>query len=213
MLLWQLFAKTSWLTDPRLRIRIQLHLHGAGVQFRAPDLLTEGSIFGPSVFLPPNLRTSSHPWLYGSTAFQASLSLVGLFKFHLPPEKFSPSCIFGIERAVLPMLDAYIYGNINTPVLKDKIVLLANVLGKAGVFWPLSKKVSDDIFRVLGSAEMKDGRSHGEQQGLKQVIDEFAPPSMEQDDMYQFVQPMITGEMNAWSAQMIGMVKSEGHLI
>ncbi|CAM1504464.1 Fc.00g020550.m01.CDS01 [Cosmosporella sp. VM-42] len=197
----------------KLRIRIQLHLNGAGVHFRAPNLLTDGPIFRESSLVPQKLQNSPHPWLYGSTAFQASLSLVGLFKFHLPPEKFSPSCIFGIERAVLPMLDAYLFGNIKTLVLKDKIVLLANVLCKAGIFWPMSKMVSDDIFRVLETAEAHDGVGCGEQQGVEQLMDEFLPPGMEQEDIYNFVQPMTTGEMNSWTGQMIGMARSEEYLV
>lgn len=153
-----------------LRIRIQLHLHGAGVDFRVQNLITDGSIFTPLSVLPPKACVAQLPWLYGPTAFHASLSLVGLFLFELPPEKFSPSCIFGIERAVLPMLDAYLYGGIRTPVLRDKIMLLANVLGKAGEFWPLSKAVSENVVASLAASEDKVGRGYDEQEIWEQVI-------------------------------------------
>lgn len=187
-----------------LRIRIQLHLHGAGVHFRVPDLVRDGPIFWPSSLLPSSVTTKSHPWLYGSTALQGSLALVGLFKFHLPPEKFSPSCTLGLERAAMPLLDAYLYGGIRTPLLRDKIMLLANVLGKAGEFWPIAKAVSEDIIRALDGATDSGEQEGGEHDGWERIIDRLVPPRLDEEEVFNFVPPMTTGQMNEWTGQMLG---------
>ncbi|KAF7543977.1 hypothetical protein G7046_g9888 [Stylonectria norvegica] len=196
-----------------LRIRIQLHLHGAGVQFRVPDLAAEGPIFLPSQLLPPKILSSDHPWLYGSTALQASLHLVALFKFHLPPEKFSPSCIFGIERAILPMLDAFLFNGVRSPILRDKIKLLADVLGKAGEFWPVSKQVSEDVIAVLETAADQSETRDAKEEQWEAMIDDIAETDMDEAELFHFGQPMTSGEMSAWASQKMELVKAEDYII
>ncbi|KAF7536689.1 hypothetical protein G7Z17_g13005 [Cylindrodendrum hubeiense] len=202
-----------------LRIRIQLHLHGAGVQFRVPDLVRNGPIFQPSSLFPSSVTTKSHPWMYGSTALQGSLALVGLFKSHLPPEKFSPSCTLGLERAAMPLLDAYLYGGIKTPTLRDKIMLLANVLRKAGEFWPIAKAVSEDIIEALEGATHVEEQEGGEQEGgehggWERTIDWLVPSKLYEEEGFNFVPPMSIEQMNTWGGQMLrpgpGPVKIEG---
>ncbi|KAK7402790.1 hypothetical protein QQX98_011446 [Neonectria punicea] len=190
-----------------LRIRIQLQLHGAGVQFRVPSLVRDGPIFRPSSLLPSNVTTISHAWLYGPTALQGSLALVGLFKSHLPPEKFSPSCTLGLERAVMPLLDTYLFGETRTPFLKDRIMLLADVLGKAGEFWPIAKSASEDIIgAVEGADERVDdyGKPGGlEMAGLGQAINDIVSSPAAEEVFY--ADPLnSTGETNAWASNVLG---------
>lgn len=62
-----------------------------------------------------------------------------------------------MERAVLPLLDAYLDQGQQARLLRDKIVLLASVVRKAGEFWPLAQKVSNDIFWALEKADQSLG--------------------------------------------------------
>lgn len=126
-------------------------------------------------------------------------------------------------------MDAYLYGGIRTPVLRDKIMLLANVLGKAGEFWPLSKTVSENVVAALAASEDKVGRGYDEKQIWEQVIAHLAKSGTEKDSkshimqedlelsMEQFhqpstseyAQPVAKGEVNTLADQQVGAVKME----
>lgn len=185
----------------RLRIRIQLHLHGAGVNFNVSDVAARGPIFRPSSLLPPEVATRSVPWLYGSTAFHASLGLVALFRFHLPPEKFSPSCILGLERAIMPLVDTYLFGGSRPPLLRDKIMLLVKYLGKVGEFWPLSNKVSEEVTKVMEQAEGISSEVSGEPRGLAEMFSTFMSSPGENEATFSFATPMTAEDMGVvWSS-------------
>ena len=123
------------------------------------------------------------------------MALASLFNVQLPQERLSPSCILGIERAVMPMLDSYIYGGNRVSELRDKILLLVQVLGEAGQFWPLSKVVSEDIGLALKMSDIRFEKEHGQhhdwgQEAHKQdapgeTFDWLEPSDVKQEDEHQ----------------------------
>ncbi|KAH7155595.1 hypothetical protein B0J13DRAFT_229351 [Dactylonectria estremocensis] len=187
-----------------LRIRIQLNLIGAGggVQFRIPETVRCGPIFRhhPSAAASLTGKTS-RAWMYGSKALQASLAVVNLFNANLPPEKFSPTCTLGIEKAVIPLLDAYLFGSVKPLVMREKIMLLANVLATAGEFWPNARAVSVEIIKALGREEDSLDR-WGDTTGLERIIDNIMPTTDERDAL-SIVPLLTTEEMNALTDDML----------
>ncbi|KAH6900326.1 hypothetical protein B0T10DRAFT_554861 [Thelonectria olida] len=177
-----------------LQIRIQLHLCGIGVGFRVSDLVRDRPVLQfPSP--PPSATMRSQPWLHGSTALSASLGLVGLFRFRLPPEKFSPSCTLGIERAVMPMLDAYMDRGQSIRLLREKIVLLASVLRKAGEFWPIAKGVSKEIFGALEKVDQSlGGQPTDEHVEYEHMIDRLALEGTGEGEFLCVSQALLTGQ-------------------
>lgn len=113
------------------------------------------------------------------------MALASLFNVQLPQERLSPSCILGIERAVLPMLDSYLYGGNRVSQLRDKINLLVQVLGKAGQFWSLSKAVSEDIESALKVSDAQFGKD-GED-GCEWEQETFKEE--EQTDLFDWLEP------------------------
>ncbi|KAM5355364.1 hypothetical protein ACJ41O_002010 [Fusarium nematophilum] len=168
-----------------LRIRIQLHLNGAGVAFGVRELAKRSSsIFRTTdnVTLPPSVAAEPVSQLLGSRAFHVALELTALFKAQLPPHKLSPSCIMGLERAVLPLVDEFLFGN-RTQILKDKILLLEAVLRGAGKIWPMAKAMSEDIAAVVKDAEGGGWGSPEQLQETGETTDlSILPIAGEQDD-------------------------------
>lgn len=179
---------------------MQLHYKGVKPQDGAREVANKGfSVLSSSPSPPASVAMGSNARLPGSAAVQASLHLVSLFNLHLPPEKLSPSCILGLERAALPLFDALLYGQ-GRPVYKVKISLLVSVLRNAGKFWPRSKAVSEEIEEAMREAadiieaaepDMLDSPSMDEEDPPS----EFAPPvfaTMDQMDAWAQVQPQAT---------------------
>ncbi|KAH7156394.1 hypothetical protein EDB81DRAFT_388975 [Dactylonectria macrodidyma] len=186
-----------------LRIRIQLNLIQAGAQFRIPEVVRCGPIFGRHPSASASLAgMASHTWVYGTKALQASLAIVNLFSANLPPEKFSPTCALGIEKAAIPLLDAYLWGDAKTLVMRKKIMLLANILGTAGQFWPNAKAVSVEIIKAL--AREKDSLDQwGDTTGLDRIIDSLIPPMDEQDALNLVL--LTTEEMDALAESVLAL--------
>lgn len=183
-----------------LQIRMQLHYKGVKPQDGVREIANKGfSVLSSSPSPPAGVTMGSNARLPGSAAVQASLHLVSLFNFHLPPEKLSPSCILGLERAALPLFDALLYGQ-GQPVYKIKISLLVSVLRNAGKFWPRSKAVSEEIEEAMRGAadiieaaepDMSDSPSMDDEDPPS----EFAPPvftTMDQMDAWAQEQPQAT---------------------
>lgn len=139
---------------------------------------------------PASVTMGSSPRLPGSAAVQASLHLVSLFNLHLPPEKLSPSCILGLERAALPLFDALLYGQ-GQPIYKVKVSLLVSVLRNAGKFWPRAKAVSNEIEEAMGGAADII-------EAAEQSFD--SPNTNDEDPPSEFAPPVFTtmGQMDAW---------------
>ncbi|KAF4975863.1 hypothetical protein FZEAL_7404 [Fusarium zealandicum] len=177
-----------------LRIRIQLRLKGVGIESGVQYVAhSKYPVFCTSVLLPPNVTARNIARLPGSMALQASLELVALFKFRLPPEKFSPSCIMGLERAALPLVDAYLHGG-RLRLLEDKISLLVSVLGKSGKFWPKSKSVSKEIDKVMkepGGGNESPGESRMNDEG-----DAVHPFAGNERDTFQYLPPLPVAQMD-----------------
>ncbi|KAI9171650.1 hypothetical protein HJFPF1_01136 [Paramyrothecium foliicola] len=178
-----------------IRIRLQVLLRGVGLEVPLSSLPTMGPIFSTQ-----NAPTSAfHPassWAPGSVAVQASLSLVGLFKFALPPSKLSPTCIYGLAHVAMPLLDACLFGGANSPMLREQILLLANVMAKSGEYWPVTKHISDEIISVLSVAS-----SPREHSAWDAMIDEIVPRDMDQQDIFIFPPPKTAVELSAWVEQ------------
>ncbi|RTE70390.1 hypothetical protein BHE90_015215 [Fusarium euwallaceae] len=184
-----------------LQIRMQLHYKGVKPQDGVREVASKGcSVLRSSPSPPASVTMGSSPRLPGSAAVQASLHLVSLFNLHLPPEKFSPSCILGLERAALPLFDALLYGQ-GRPVYKVKIELLVSVLRNAGKFWSRSKAVSEELEEAM--KEAADTIEAAEQsQEMQMTPDMLDSPSMDEEDPFtEFPPPVFTtmDQMDAWA--------------
>ncbi|KAL6358805.1 hypothetical protein LRP88_08997 [Fusarium phalaenopsidis] len=184
-----------------LQIRMQLHYKGVRPQDGVREVANKGfSVLSSSPSPPASVTMGSNPRLPGSAAVQASLHLVSLFNHHLPPEKLSPSCILGLERAALPLFDALLYGQ-GQPVYKVKISLLVSVLRNAGKFWPRSKAVSEEIEEAMrGAADIIEAAER--LQEMQTTPDMLDSPSMDEEDPpSEFAPPVFTtmGQMDAWA--------------
>lgn len=185
----------------RLQIRMQLHYRGVMPQDGAREIASKGySVLSSSPSPPASVTMGSSARLPGSAAVQASLHLVSLFNLHLPPEKLSPSCILGLERAALPLFDALLYGQ-GQPVYQVKVSLLVSVLRNAGKFWPRSKAVSEEIEEVMRAAA--DTIEAAEQsREILTTPDTLDSPSMDEEDPpSEFAPPVFTtmDQMDAWA--------------
>ena len=165
------------------------------MDFQLSNLPSTGPIFS-SQNLPASAFNPANSWMPGPVAVQASLSLVGIFKFALPPSKLSPTCIYGLGHAAMPLLDACLFGGANSPMLQEQIILLANVIAKSGEYWPVTKHVSDEILSVLSLA-----RTTREPSTWDALIDEILPQQPEQQDVFMFPAPKTAFELNEWVAQ------------
>jgi hypothetical protein len=190
MILFHSIALAHW-----IRIRLQALLRGVDMDFQLSNLPNTGPIFS-SQNMPSSAFSSSRSWMPGPVAVQASLSLVGIFKFALPPSKLSPACIYGLGHAAMPLLDAALFGGANSPMLQEQILLLANVMTKSGEYWPVTKPISDEILAVLSLARTSGGPS-----AWDALIHEILPPQSEQQDVFLFPAPKTAFEMNEWVAQ------------
>lgn len=180
---------------------MQLHYKGVKPQDGVREVASKGfSVLSSSPSPPASVTMGSSPRLPGSAAVQASLHLVSLFNLHLPPEKFSPSCILGLERAALPLFDALLYGQ-GRPVYKVKIELLVSVLRNAGKFWSRSKAVSEELEEAM--AEAAETIETAEQsQEMQMTPDMLDSPSMDEEDPFtEFEPPVFTtmDQMDAWA--------------
>lgn len=195
------------LTQNSLRVRIQLHFQGAGVQFRLRDLTSTGPLFCFGSSICGGLTGTSRPWFQGSVALQASLSLIALSSFAAPPTKFSPSCIPGLDRVVLPLLDACLFGSVDSPLLREKVMVVVNQLSKAGEFWPIARESAKDIKAVLAtSCEVREvSGGLGGWDAMTSLIDDIVPPGMEMDESFHFSLPRTAGEMQTWAMERVGL--------
>ncbi|KAK1984617.1 hypothetical protein LZ30DRAFT_585797 [Colletotrichum cereale] len=191
-----------------LRIKMQLPLGASG--FSTRDLLTLGPLFKTSDSSTgdiPRSFTSTHPWLECSTALQAGLSTIGLFNFSLPPARYSPACIIGLQRAALPLLDARMYGGAESSALREKLNLLLGVLKVAGEMWPVARNIGNEVSEVLRDV---NGTYHcniafGADPSLDAFVTGMASSGSVQDpSMFPFLDPRTAEDMFHWSSGVRG---------
>ncbi|OLN82921.1 hypothetical protein CCHL11_08399 [Colletotrichum chlorophyti] len=187
-----------------LRIKMQLPVGVSAFGIR--DLLTLGPLFKTRDSKPSRTQRSSaapYQWLECSTALQAGLSIIGLFNFSLPPARYSPACIMGLQRAALPLLDARMYGGAKSPALREKFDLLLGVLKVAGEIWPIARNVGTEVSDVLRDLNVANHRSMVPRQ-FETNLDELlsgisSSKSVENPDTFVFPEHRTTEEMFQWS--------------
>ncbi|KAJ3517393.1 hypothetical protein NM208_g14710 [Fusarium decemcellulare] len=194
-----------------LQIRMQLNYRGVGPHIKIREVASHGySILSNLPCPPPSAVTGSVTRLPGSKAVQAALHLVTLFNSHLPPAKLSPSCILGLERAALPLVDALLYRG-GPPIYQVKISILTNVLKNAGEFWPRSKAVFEEIDEVMRTVRENTENSR-QSTAMATMTDMFGSPSTyEDDDFNQFMSPSFsaTGQIDPWTGMLPRSLKTE----
>ncbi|KZL69656.1 C6 transcription factor [Colletotrichum tofieldiae] len=192
-----------------LRIKMQLPL-GAS-RFGIRDLLTLGPLFkarDSSSATTPRSFKSPHPWLECSTALQAGLSTIGLFNFSLPPARYSPACIIGLQQAALPLLDARMYGGAESPALREKLDLLFGVLKVAGEMWPVARKIGNEVSDVL--RDVNNTYHRNIMSGFDPSLDAFitgmaSSGSIPGPNMYSFPDPRAAEEAFHWDSGITGL--------
>lgn len=187
---------------------MQLPVGASGFGIR--DLLTLGPLFRTHDILSsttPRSFASPYPWLECSTALQAGLSTIGLFNFSLPPARYSPACIIGLRRAALPLLDARMYGGVESPALREKLDLLLGVLKVAGEMWPVAKSIGNEVSDVLRDLNVANHRHMMPQfdPNFHAFINDMASSrSVGEADTYAFPMPRAAEEMFPWTAGLTG---------
>jgi hypothetical protein len=181
----------------RIRVRVPSnHVGHRGLR----DKLVNGSPFRQGGAPKSNAR----PWFGSSTALQASLSLIGLFTFALPPAKFSPACILGLERSALPVLDACIYGDYQSPVLREKLDLLIGVCKIMAEIWPIAKTVAEEVNSVtkdlVPAAVPATTMPAVPEIGWDAFINGILPPNLTDSTNFYFPQPRTAEDLNQWSS-------------
>ncbi|KAL0935273.1 C6 transcription factor [Colletotrichum truncatum] len=191
-----------------LRIRMQLPVETLGLGIR--DLLTLGPVFKTRETSSSQTRQSfaaPNQWLECSTALQAGLSTIGLFNFSLPPARYSPACIIGLQRAALPLLDAKMYGAVESPALREKLDLLLGVLKVAGEMWPVAKNIGNEVSDVLRDVDVAHNRnmmSHFDP-ALDVFINDMASSgNVENPDMFAFPEMRTVDDILHWPTGMAG---------
>ncbi|EFQ25480.1 hypothetical protein CGRA01v4_02521 [Colletotrichum graminicola] len=191
-----------------LRIKMQLPLGASG--FSTRDLLTLGPLFKASNSSTANTQrsyTSTNPWLECSTALQAGLSTIGLFNFSLPPARYSPACIIGLQRAALPLLDARMYGGAESPALREKLNLLIGVLKIAGEMWPVARNIGNEVIEVLRDVNSRPHRNttFGPNPTIDAFITDMASSgSVQGPMMFSFSDSRTSEEMFHWNSGITG---------
>ncbi|GKT43205.1 uncharacterized protein ColSpa_03386 [Colletotrichum spaethianum] len=192
-----------------LRIKMQVPLGASGFGIR--DLLALGPLFKTgesSLATTPRSFNTSHPWLKCSTALQAGLSTIGLFKFSLPPARYSPACIIGLQRAALPLLNARIYGGAESPALREKLDLLLGVLKVASEMWPVARNIGHEVSDVLRHVNTTYHRNTIPEYdpSLDAFIQDMASSgNIHNPDMFPFPDPRTTEEMFHWNIGIAGL--------
>lgn len=188
---------------------MQLPLGASGFSIR--DLLTLGPLFkarDSSSRGTPRPFASPHSWLECSTALQAGLSTIGLFNFSLPPARYSPVCIIGLQRAALPLLDARMYGGAESPALREKLDLLLGVLKVAGEMWPVARNIGNEVSDALRNVNNTHHGSvmHGFDPELDAFITGMTSSGNAQDPaMFSFPDPKTAEEMFHWGSGVAGL--------
>ncbi|KAF5022322.1 hypothetical protein F66182_5609 [Fusarium sp. NRRL 66182] len=134
---------------------------------------------------------------------QAPLRLISLFNSHIPPEKLSPSCILGLERASVPLVDA-LTDKQGPPVCKVKVSFLAEILGKSGKIWNKSDAVSKEIAHALKKVEGENSRP-GQSQAMADGCDSTGT---DEEDPLWFVSGTI-GAMYGWAEPTLQSTRDE----
>ncbi|KAF5518695.1 hypothetical protein CGCA056_v009608 [Colletotrichum aenigma] len=191
-----------------LRIRLQLPLGALDLGIR--DLLSLGPLFKTRESPPsrnPVSHTAPYQWLECSTALQAGLSTIGLFNFSLPPAKYSPACIIGLRGAALPLLDAKMYGAVQSPALREKLDLLLGVLKVAGEMWPIAKNIGNEVNDLLRDMDATSHRNmvpHFDPCLDAFINDMTSSGNAEEPSMFAFSEPRTADEMLHWSTGLTG---------
>lgn len=193
---------------------MQMPVGALGMGMR--DLLSLGPLFktrGASSLRSQRSFAAPYEWLECSTALQAGLSTIGLFNFSLPPARYSPACIIGLRRAALPLLDAMMYGSVESPALREKLELLLSVLKVAGEMWPMAKSIGIEISDVLREADATNNRTmmpHFDP-NLDAFINGMASSgNMEDPHVFSFPEPRTADEILQWTAGLTGTYSVKG---
>jgi hypothetical protein len=128
--------------------------------------------------------------------------MMGLFNFALPPAKFSPSCILGLERAGLVLLDACIYGG-DTPALREKLNLLMGVFKVVGEQWPLAKSIANEMNGIIKDfvstvPPVPPGPPAAPDEAWDAFINSVEPNFAADSGGFFFPQPRTVQDMNEW---------------
>ncbi|KAI0877694.1 hypothetical protein GGS24DRAFT_487730 [Hypoxylon argillaceum] len=87
-------------------------------------------------------------WNPHSVDIQAANSLCDMFRCSFPIKNLRPMMVPGLLRVAIVYLDACVFLGLDSPIFRERINFLIQILKIHGEIWPLSKKIAEDIQAV-----------------------------------------------------------------
>ncbi|KAI3324777.1 hypothetical protein HD806DRAFT_54904 [Xylariaceae sp. AK1471] len=150
-----LFGAVAWAHISRIKIRQSSLRKGLNIREYFPLGPTQG----------PNRKgqaVKQFGWNPHPVDIQAANSFCDLFLYRFPIKSLQPMMIPGLLRVAIVYLDACVFLGLDSPVFRERINALIQILREHGETWPLSKNISEDIQAVAN--DYLDAREYSSSQ-------------------------------------------------
>ncbi|KAI1109385.1 hypothetical protein F5Y14DRAFT_28448 [Nemania sp. NC0429] len=146
-----LFDAVAWAHISRIRLRQSALRKGLNLR----EYFPLGPNTGPS---HKGQGVKRFGWNPHSVDIQAADSVCDMFRYPFPVRSLRPTMIPGLIRVAIVYLDACVFLGLDSPVFRERINSLIRIIKIHGETWPISKKIAEDIQRVVDDyVDPKDG--------------------------------------------------------
>ncbi|KAK8064902.1 importin-beta domain-containing protein [Apiospora phragmitis] len=105
-----------------------------------------GPIAGPSVGAQ---KVKCFGWHAITTEMQAANDMLALFRKPLDLKHLSPLLVSGMQCVALVYLDACVFQGLDTPVYREKLTMLTQILAVHGQIWEVSRSFTEELRDVV----------------------------------------------------------------